>query len=550
MPQLHVIAGVDRGKKFTLKDLTVGIGRHSSNPIQLNDHRVSRHHLELRATPNGYTLADLGSGNGTLLNDRPAQLAELRSGDRIAIGDTVLLFTTDGSTGMASVSFAEPGSSRIQSQGQLSGVIRSIPADTGSVLLKDPSRANTAWLRTRLSNLAVLYEAATAVSNILDVDELLDRIMELVLRTTEADQGCFLLKDAESNSLLPKAVRARIPGTADLAVSRTIVDHVLKEQAGILIANAAEDDRFRSGPSIAKHRLREVICVPMRGRHETVGVLFLDTQTGPDDARFTDDHLQLAIAIAHQAGLAVEETRYYSAMLQSERLAAIGQTIAGMSHHIKNIMQGVRFGSDMVRAALADNDPTLLRKGWSLVEKNQARIDDLILDMLSYSKERDPIIEPTNLVELVTDILEIVRGRAAEAKVQLLFEPPAAFPLVPCDADGVHRAVLNLVGNALDALDGCEGGTVTLELRTSADNRWAELDVRDNGPGIPSELHTEIFKPFVSSKGNRGTGLGLPVSRKTIEEQGGELALSSQEGQGTVFTVRLPLVQSLKSRSN
>lgn len=535
MPQLIVIAGVDRGKRFTLKDLTVGVGRHSTNPVQLTDHRVSRHHLELRATPTGYTLADLGSGNGTLLNDQPAQHTELRSGDRIALGDTVLLFTTEGSTGTASIRIGDPGSSKI------SGVVRSIPAETGSVLLKDPTRANTAWLRTRLSNLAVLYEAATAVSNILDVDELLNRIMELVLRTTEADQGCFLLKDAESGALLPKAVKARILGTADLAVSRTIVEHVLKEQAGILIANAAEDDRFRAGPSIVKHRLREVICVPMRGRHETVGVLFLDTQTGPDDARFTEDHLQLAIAIAHQAGLAVEETRYYGAMLHAERLAAVGQTIAGMSHHIKNIMQGVRFGSDMVRTALKEDDRDLLAKGWKLVERNQARIDDLILDMLSYSKERDPIIEPTDLKELVNDVLDVVRGRAAEAKVSLNFEPPAEFPKVPCDSDGVHRAVLNLVGNALDALDGREGATVTLELRVSADGRWAELDVRDNGPGIPADLQSEIFKPFVSSKGNRGTGLGLPVSRKTIEEQDGELLLTSEEGNGCCFTVRLPL---------
>ncbi len=533
MPQLIVIAGADRGKRFTLKDLTVGIGRHSSNPIHLDDNRVSRHHLELRASPNGYTLADLGSGNGTLLNDKPVQQAELRPGDRIAIGDTVLLFTTDGSTGTASINLAEPGSSRI------SGVVRSIPADAGSVLLKDPTQANTAWLRTRLSNLAVLYEAATAVSDILDVDELLEKIMSLVLRTTEADQGCFLLKDAESGALLPKAVRARIPGTADLAVSRTIVDHVLKEQAGILIANAAEDDRFRAGPSVARHRLREVICVPMRGRHETVGVLFLDTQTGVDDARFTDDHLQLAIAIAHQAGLAVEETRYYGAMLHAERLAAVGQTIAGMSHHIKNIMQGVRFGSDMVRTALKEDDRELLAKGWRLVEKNQARIDDLILDMLSYSKERDPIIESTDLVELVQDVLELVRGRAAEAKVALAFAPPADFPKVPCDADGVHRALLNLVGNAIDALDGRANGTVSLELRLVGDR--VELDVRDNGPGIPADQHEEIFKPFISSKGNRGTGLGLPVSRKAIEEQGGELLLASEEDRGTCFTIRLPV---------
>ena len=223
--------------------------------------------------------------------------------------------------------------------------------------------------------------------------------------------------------------------------------------------------------------------------------------------------------------------------------AAVGQTIAGMSHHIKNIMQGVRFGSDMVRTALKEDDRDLLAKGWKLVERNQARIDDLILDMLSYSKERDPIIEPTDLKELVNDVLDVVRGRAAEVSVSLAFESPAEFPKVPCDPDGVHRAVLNLVGNALDALAGRDGAAIELELRTS-EGRWAELDIRDNGPGIPAELHVEIFKPFVSSKGNRGTGLGLPVSRKTIEEQDGELLLASEDGKGCCFTVRLPLRRS------
>src|SRR5204863_105137 len=100
--------------------------------------------------------------------------------------------------------------------------------------------------------------------------------------------------------------------------------------------------------------------VPMKGRREVVGVLFLDTQStlkqvvksGLETTKFTEDHLHLASAIAHQAAIAVEESRYHEALVNAERLAAVGQTIAAMSHHIKNIMQGVRFGADMVRSAL------------------------------------------------------------------------------------------------------------------------------------------------------------------------------------------------------
>src|SRR6202022_1688497 len=112
-------------------------------------------------------------------------------------------------------------------------------------------------------------------------------------------------------------------------------------------------------------------CVPMKGRHETLGVLYLDTVSTARDVlasgsplgKFTEDHLALAIAIAHFAALAVEETRYHQAMVQAERLAAIGQTIAALSHHIKNILQGLRSGSDIIKMGLKDNNDNLIQQG-------------------------------------------------------------------------------------------------------------------------------------------------------------------------------------------
>ena len=113
----------------------------------------------------------------------------------------------------------------------------------------------------------------------------------------------------------------------------------------MLVSDAAQDERFNTGQSIVRFGIREVICVPMKGRHETLGVLYLDThanvrdrgRAAAGDRQVHRGPLALAIAIAHQAALAVEETRYHQAMVQAERLAAIGQTIAALSHHIKNI---------------------------------------------------------------------------------------------------------------------------------------------------------------------------------------------------------------------
>jgi signal transduction histidine kinase len=287
----------------------------------------------------------------------------------------------------------------------------------------------------------------------------------------------------------------------------------------------------------------------MKGRREVVGVLFLDTQStlkqavsrGLGEGKFTDDHLNLASAIAHQAAIAVEESRYHEALVHSERLAAIGHTIAALSHHIKNIMQGVRFGSDMVRTAMKESDTDLLGKGWKLVERNQKRIDDLILDMLSYSKEREPNFEPTDLNRLCEDVLDLVRGRAADRDILVEFRPGSNVGAVPCDPEGIHRAVLNLVTNALDALEDRGGAKLGVQAMLEPDGNWAKIIVIDNGPGIAAEQLDDIFKPFVSTKGSKGTGLGLPVSRKVVREHGGDIVVQSVQDVGSKFTVRLPV---------
>ena len=99
--------------------------------------------------------------------------------------------------------------------------------------------------------------------------------------------------------------------------------------------------------------------------------------------KFNGDHLALAIAIGHQAALAVEETRYHQAMVESERLAAVGQTIAALSHHIKNILQGLRSGSEILNMGIGPRNDRLIQQGWQVAEKNQGKIYDLVMDMLS-----------------------------------------------------------------------------------------------------------------------------------------------------------------------
>jgi signal transduction histidine kinase len=553
---LIVIKGADEGKQFDLNQAVLAVGRDASNQVRLHDTEVSRRHAEFRQNGDAYQLVDVGSANGTFVNSQPVKEAALQSGDHIQIGQSVLVYMAGRSAGQAPGDLAEHISLISRHDLELSSaIIKTIGETEGSRILRQPEQAGTAWLKSALANLGTMYEAIQAVSHILDLDQLLERIMELIFRSIAADRGCIMLRNPDSGQFEPKAVRWRegVNAQEKIAVSRTIMEHVLHEKQGVLVSDAAHDERFNTGQSILRFGIREVICVPMKGRHETLGVLYLDTYSSARDlvaaesttGKFNEDHLALAIAIGHQAALAAEETRYHQAMVHAERLAAIGQTIAALSHHIKNILQGLRSGSDILKMGLAEKNDALLQQGWRIVEKNQGKIYDLVMDMLSYSKEREPAIEDTDLNGVVRDVLELVRGRVAELGVRLEARLDDNLPHVPADPEGIHRALLNVVGNALDAVEERKNGHVAVATLIEADHAWARVVVLDNGVGISPAKLADIFKPFVSSKGAKGTGLGLAVSRKILREHGGDILAHSQPGKGSKFVLRLPLKSPL-----
>jgi signal transduction histidine kinase/pSer/pThr/pTyr-binding forkhead associated (FHA) protein len=550
--RLILIKGADEGRQFELTQAVHSVGRDSSSSIRLHDTEVSRRHAEFRLVNGAFCLVDVGSANGTFVNGQRIQDARfLEPGDRIQIGQTILVYSAGPTEAQENSDLADRIDVISRHDMELSSaIIKTIAESEGSRLLAQPEQVKGPWLKSALANLGIMYETIQAVSHILDLDQLLERIMDLIFRSIEADRGCIMLRNPETGQFEPKAVRWRQGSTPQekMTVSRTVMDYVLREKEGVLVFDAAHDKRFSTGHSIVRFGIHEVICVPMKGRHETLGVLYLDTLTATrglmgqsNVARvFTEDHLALAIAIGHQAALAVEETRYHHAMVQAERLAAIGQTIAALSHHIKNILQGLRSGSEILKMGLTAKDENLLEKGWKIVEKNQAKIYNLVMDMLSYSKEREPAVEDTDLNNVVADVLELVEGRIKELGVQVETRL-GNLPLAPVDPEGFHRALLNIISNALDALEEQPNPCVSVATRLEATGAWLSVQVQDNGVGISQERLRDIFKPFVSTKGARGTGLGLAVSRKIIREHGGDIFVHSQPGKGSRFTLRLPV---------
>jgi two-component system NtrC family sensor kinase len=549
MASLFVIQGRDQGRRFDLPAASRTIGRDAENHIQLRDHEASRRHAELHGEDGEFEIVDLQSSNGTWVNGKRVERYQLRTGDRIQIGRSLLLFTGVNDDDLPpAVEHVDIVRSRGDSNSRI--VTALSPEDENQLLTFDAASASP-WLARARSNLQVMYRTALAVSHTLDIDELLDRIVELIFEWVEADRGCIMLVDRETEELKPAVRKDRKARGADekLTISRTILDYVMQHKEGVLTSDAAEDARWDMAQSIVCAGVREAICVPMQGRYGIVGVIYIDTFTPPGRVlaqrnanKFTDEHLKLMVAIAHQAALAVEDTSYYSAMVHAERLAAMGQTIATLSHHIKNILQGIRGGSFLIDEGLKRDDNEAVRRGWRIVDKNQEKISNLVMDMLAFSKDREPEPAVNDWNELAGDCVELMQARAKEAKVELALRAALDIPLLIFDADLLHRAMLNVITNAIDACEKSPRGQVIVSTCYSAETQRVSVLVEDNGEGIAPEDLKRIFSVFESRKGARGTGLGLPVSQKIIREHGGEIHVQSTLGRGSRFTLEIPAV--------
>ena len=558
-PSLLVTAGPDAGRRFPLpadpaEGTTVTLGRGTGSDVRLRDTEVSRRHAELRFAPSGPTLTDVGSANGTQVNGGPAGGGPLVRGDRITLGRTTLLLTgpdeADDSVAHATESVDLVGDGRGAGE-----ALSALPA----------AGPGAAALAQTAASLQVLYRVTEeAVRPGLSAEQLLGRVLDLAIRAVGADRGCVLLT-GPGGALRPAARRDRAseeepphdpvggePAAAPaMPVSRAIADLVLTTGRAVRTGDAASDERFDPTQSILSAGVREALCVPLRGRDDIEGVMYLDTTAdggssilAPLPRRFTDEHLRMLVAVGRQAALAVEAVRYQRALVRAERLAAVGQTVSALSHHIKNLLQGLGGGGHLVKTGLDGGDEALARQGWEIVERNQGRILHLATDMLTFGKDRRPELECGDLNATVADAVETARGRGAEAGVTVTFAP-GALPPAWFDPDAIHRAALNVLLNAVDAAAEARerrgsGGTVTVATEHYPQPDFVGVSVADDGPGVPPVRREAIFEPFESGKGSRGTGLGLAVSRKILREHGGDITVEGEPGAGATFRLAWP----------
>jgi two-component system, NtrC family, sensor kinase len=591
MASFFVIRGRDNGQHFGIRGSKTMLGRESSNDIKLNDTEVSRQHAAIvRTDENQFEIRDLESSNGTHVNGKRITQQRLHSGDRVQLGRTLMIFTggpdPHSTQSLDGVEIVSPSNADRPVEvvddpaielSQIRHSVDSHYAAAAMVTLTTPDDSpsapgttehpiqSTADSPANPNALEIVYQVSQAIRRTGDLHELLTQVLDLIFQWIACDRGCIMMLDDVTGQLTPTYSRGRANRStrqaAKLAISRTILDYVTSRQEGVLTSNAQDDSRWQSIESISDLGIYEAMCVPMLGRYGLVGAIYVDTQISAGryierrgEPCFTEEHLKLMIAIAGQAALAIEDTQFYRAMLQSERLATMGQTIANLSHHVKNILQGVSGGAYLLQDGLKREDIEVIRRGWKIIERNQERISNLVMDMLSFSKERQAELREGDIGQLLQDVFDLMHSRASEMRVELSLRPTTTRLTGMLDSEAMHRAVLNVVTNAIDAAaaahlrrsEEAEPIAVIPEARVEL---WCEqqvepsqllIVVQDNGDGIAEDDQKRIFSPFESSKGARGTGLGLPVSQKILREHGGEIVIDSTPGMGSRFKLQWP----------
>jgi signal transduction histidine kinase len=234
-------------------------------------------------------------------------------------------------------------------------------------------------------------------------------------------------------------------------------------------------------------------------------------------------------------------------LLESERMAAIGETVAGLSHAIKNIASMLQGSLFVLKQGIDQNDPENLENGWRMVEGNVNKIKNLSLDLLNYGKSADIkccLNHPNTPIKEVADLLQ---PRAQSHGIEITMSFSQALRPFYFDPEGIHRVLLNLVTNAIDACldEEAAGKPKTISLTSRQRDGWGvEYEVRDRGPGMDKDIRQKIFQSFFSTKGSQGTGIGLMMTQKIVNLHGGQIEVASEKGSGATFIVRLPDRQS------
>lgn len=390
-----------------------------------------------------------------------------------------------------------------------------------------------------------LHRCHVLIAAMPELDRLLPQILEESRTVARAEASSLMLFDAASEELYFHVALNEQGGDAGLKAVRLklgqgIAGTAAESRDSVLVNDVQNDPRFFRGADAAiQFHTRNLLAVPMIDRENLIGVV--EVLNKVDGEPFSAMDMHVLEMFSSLAATAVANARLIEEQMRNERLAAIGQAVTALSHHTKNIVAGLAGSAELIDLGLAAGRLDVLNKSWPVFKRSTKRISNFVQDMLSFSKPREPMREACRLADILQDAHENFAELFAKRNIDVSMRVEGLDAPIYVDSGGLFRAFLNLLTNAADVVP-VQTGQIAVHARAMPGEQ-IEIDFADNGPGVPDDQKMQIFDTFYSTKGSKGTGLGLAVTKKAIEEHGGSVVVLDAPGGGACFRVQLPYTQ-------
>ncbi|MEE8228869.1 MAG: ATP-binding protein [candidate division NC10 bacterium] len=415
-------------------------------------------------------------------------------------------------------------------------------------------------VRRGVEQFRALVEAGMVLAKELSLELVLQKIAELACKVVGAKYGAVGMLNEDSKGLsqfitvgIDEETKARI---GSLPVGKGVLGVLVREAKPLRLNELSNDPRAHGFP--AHHPpMRSFLGVPIVSKGKVFGNLYLTEKQGAE--AFSKEDEALAVTLAAQAAIAVENASLYEEvhrsyeqlrrsqdlLLRQEKLASLGRLAAGLAHEINNPLSSVAgFAEALQRRAQAERLHELEKfqdvpEYLALIQQEVGRASAIVRRLLDFARQREPSFENLNLGSLIRETVALIRSQAVVTNKRIELNLPRNLPVVQADRHMLQQVFLNLLTNALDAIEG-EG-----EVRIAAFPAPGQVEVvlQDTGCGIPREHLARIFDPFFTTKDvGKGTGLGLAICQGILEQHGGSIEVRSDGlGTGTTVAVRLPV---------
>lgn len=522
---------------------TVTVGRHPSNDLNVPADSVSRFHARIAKQDGEFVVTDLESSNGTFYDDQRVKSARLEPGHKVMFGNVEFEIGLDDTRrdprGIEERLLETPvhfvGSDRKRSRLIFEAQVGRRDTTPIQQFVKGP--LDREELDKAYKQLATLYKLSDILRSMPEEQSLLESFLDLVFEVMPADRGVVLLRETPEDEVVPRVSRSRqlTDGDKPIAMSQTIIDRCMDEKIAILSQDALSDQRFKAADSVLLHDIRSTIVVPLISHGDILGIIHLDTRESAQ--AFDDDDLHFVTNLADDLALYLGHNRALEEIRRNQEMAAVGNVITDLAHNIKNILLLAEGGIKLMDRLIDSGDLDKVQQNWELTQKTLGRISTMVKQMLDYTRAPQINLKSGNVNRIIRETCESYKTEFEDKGIAVKLRLDKRVEDGTLDIEGLERCLVNLLVNACEAIQHDNGEIIVTSVVRPTD--WV-VSIGDNGEGIEPDKLSRIFYPRFSTKGEKGTGLGLAWVKKWTTAIGGSVHAKSVVHEGTRFAVIIP----------